>query len=454
MQDNDFTHDDINLTRENYQSCLVPGAVPAAEIDKEIVIFGEDDIIPESMVSKVKPPVCSYIVPKVTHSQWGQVTLPGYLGVPKHRCGALSGFVQCRSCGEWAPYVVHCDSINCPVCYRRAISKAVDKAVQRLHGFKRVVGLDVNPRHMWFSKREWAEMDYDQMQKSVRNMFSRELKGADGVYVIHWYRVNKDTKPRIKAILEEDNRSGSPKYHGAWDILRSGVLGDICDNIHVSPHIHFMGYCWLPPSNEFYDKTGIYYHTVLNSKNHADRYGRDFLFEQQPGSFGFSNEVSRTLTYLLTHCAVKVGASRQILIRPVGRMSQRFLKRTNDIDTEVRTPIHCPRCDGFDLQRGDFDPNGVGYQVMNVSGLPWFRYVWDKFVVKVEGDEPDEYHRGFADEYKNRAFNPDEVYWEYKRKMAALKEQKKERDRQVLLETLQEAEALQINIPLGRSPTS
>jgi len=303
----------------------------------------------------------------VTYSGHHDIVIPG-LGQEnlKLKCGALLGFTICRNCGKLSTYVDHCESVYCPVCSSRVMRRSVKNATQRLHGFMRLNDLRVNPRHYVVSGKGWDEMTYKQVVESWHNIRKRHLPMLSGVAVFHPYRIRDEIKGRLRDLDD----SG---YHGFWDAVKADALGlgDFFEYVVWSPHYHVLGWGKLPRSDWLYIKTGIVYKTKST---------RSFEFVPVADGFGYTSDVMRTLSYLVTHAGVNTEQKRHVLISGIGACSKNRLKETEYADYTVKKDIFCPKCQSYDIERVCLVDDGLGgYRVSRSEDLPPFVWVWKRF---------------------------------------------------------------------------
>ena len=303
----------------------------------------------------------------VTYSGHYNVVIPG-LGQEKvkEKCGALLGFTVCRNCGKLSTYVDHCESVYCPVCSSRVMRRSVKNATQRLHGYMRLNDIRVNPRHYVVSGKGWDNMTYKQVVDSWHNIRKRHLPMLSGVAVFHPYRIRDEVKGRLREL-------GDSGYHGFWDAVKADALGlgDFFEYVVWSPHYHVLGWGKLPRSDWLYIKTGIVYKTKST---------RSFEFVPVADGFGYTSDVMRTLSYLVTHAGVNTEQKQHVLISGIGACSKNRLKETEYADYTVKKDIFCPVCQSYDLERVCLVDDGAGgYRVTESRDLPPFVWVWKRF---------------------------------------------------------------------------
>lgn len=371
------------------------------------------------------------IVRQVTLSQWEQPKVPQNFpilipGTKKEQCEQskkVIGATRCNDCHTIELKVEHCESWNCPVCGQRKVRRQAKNIVERLNGFKQVVNTSSNPRHIVVSSDRWLGMTLEQISKSVNNLFARYLRDLAGVYVIHMFRVRgwDDVKSagthqrfnshdNIKQRLRDYRKLNKDSPADFWGMVKADVLGlgDWRDYLYVSPHIHILGWGYLPNSKTLYEETGganggFIYKT-------KEKEGRSFDFYQSDNSFEFTSDILRTLNYLGSHAAIKqIGNKRRSnrIFRPFGFCSVYKLKETMDVDLMKNKEVRlvedgnkilleklCPTCDsrncvetrlrdirsychaaGFDENYNPVDSEGEIMKEL-VSHIHMFEWVW------------------------------------------------------------------------------
>ena len=303
------------------------------------------------------------------------------------------GFKRCTDCNTVDYYYTHCSSIRCPSHFRAgAMNKAVENALQRIHGYSDLKGygwkfredvktgevcLDENgelekiwcgylPNHVVFSPVVWRSPDilpakchadikkwwnYKGTTKDNPGYF---LRGLDGVYALHMFRIRGwdkrayqsgevpavlyKSEENIKRRLRQYKVDNPDDHRGLWDLVRANVLGlkswrAYC---YVSPHIHFVGYGYIrPKADEFQRRYGIVY---------VNLHHRSYEWTPCEHSHGWTNEVKSTLSYIASHATVLDGMKSPHLFYGVGKCNTRFMEKSGGYYREETRFDVCYNC--------------------------------------------------------------------------------------------------------------
>lgn len=333
------------------------------------------------------------IVRQFTPSQWERHsqpkisdTYPIFIpGIGREQCEDsknVIGAARCGDCGTVEIRVEHCESWECPVCGQRKVRRQARNIVQRLNGFKEAVETKANPRHIVLSSERFKGMSLTQITKSMNNLFARHLREFSGVYVIHPFRIrgwddakrcgaalygsDENIKRRLREYREKAKRDNICCPGDFWTMVKQDVLGlgSWREYVYESPHIHILGWGYLPNSKKFYEETGGAEKCGFVYKT-KEREGRSFDFYQGEDTFGFTSDILRTLNYLGSHAAIMDtdGEERHAnrIFRPFGFCSVRKLrvvekecdegeKKRNRVLDIVIKEVHCPACNSLNCQ--------------------------------------------------------------------------------------------------------
>lgn len=409
------------------------------------------------------------IVREVTLSQWEQqnrqekvkenypVIIPATGLKPCEESQNVIGASRCNDCKTIELKIDHCESWNCPICGMRKVRRQAKNIVNRLNGFKTAIGTTANPRHIVVSSHRWDNMTLEQITKNVNNLFQRYLKELSGVYVIHMFRIRGwdnvkaagsltkfQSADNIKRRLREYREMAGKNKDNIcpsdfWSMIKKDVLGlgGWREYIYVSPHIHIIGWGYLPNSKRLYEETGgVSGGFIYKTK---EKEGRSFDFYQSSGSFDFTSDILKTLYYLGGHGAIisldnERHANR--IFRAFGFCSVHKLKQTlmQDYknDREIKRVLenghimiekHCPTCDslncvdtkirdkhnyckayGFDENYNPLDCEG---NIIKELILPIHKFEWRWYHYQFVGYDVREKALKFAERLPHKTVIPD-----------------------------------------------
>jgi len=297
-------------------------------------------------------------------------------------CGRITGAAVCEHAtledhGEHRTilYGPHCDRWGCPACYKHPMDRAAQAIGQRMFAlvdaFNKELGSlyqagkqarysqfairwginefmdhgwrQLKVRHVVFSPpQDWARdllrsghRGYDRLKKEAQRQAERIGLGVGGIFIVHPYRLNKQTR-RLFARAKDEGFQG-----GIWDWVRG--QGDWWEYAYLSPHVHFLGVGFFQPSDEFYNETGWTY------KTKAPVYGRgkDLI-----------KSIEAVARYIMSHAGAKYnGLDTSIsgqLISWNGILSNQVART---LKTSIEEEAVCP-CGGKLFRYAIEDPEG------------------------------------------------------------------------------------------------
>lgn len=256
--------------------------------------------------------------------------IPG-LDAPYDDCGRVFSVGVCPDCSYKHPIKNYCDRPGCAVCYEHWATKETKKVCERVAGFKaaykEVKGRRVgNPMHVVVEKRgdEIIELvkTSDGIKKYLR-MCADEAKKAgilSSVQIFHLYKIHKEIKPKLKAILKPDG-------NGLWDLVMNDALGlgTLERYVYVAPHVHVAGFGFTPKGKDVYERSG--------------------WFVSNKGRLSKEEDIFRMVRYALLHCAVIPGMKT---VRYYGGLSYNSLGKV--VKSKEWVNVKCPLC-GADLDK-------------------------------------------------------------------------------------------------------
>jgi len=255
-------------------------------------------------------------------------------GEAKDDCGDIDYWGACSSNPDHprVPYFIHCDRLECPVCYTRRISRAAENIAGLTEGFKDSLKADIfrrtgkkgkvySFRHFSFSpsEEEWHSMmdkardriisegKADDMYKLIGPYFKREITkwahiwiDASGLkaynIILHPERIKDEYKEFCQDLADMKNEvlpPGKPKYN-RYTVLKGNP--NKAEYVYFSPHIHTIAYGMTIPTDEW--KKAF---PNVNLKNHSADKKPEYqkLKKQTP-----KETVKAIAYYLLTHAAL------------------------------------------------------------------------------------------------------------------------------------------------------
>lgn len=238
----------------------------------------------------------------------GEYHLPGY-GEPYDSCGAVKFKIVCADCGSTTLALHHCDRKECPTCYTTWSNRRARVATQKLEsGFKQMGGR-YRPRHVVVSlpASTWG-MSYNDVLKLALGLIHRYTRGSyGGTSIGHPWRFEDSQGEALQWKHCDLNREAIAPIFEGYAVYR--------------PHVHFIMFGWIAPSEEIYRDTGVVIHTIAMLPTEQD--------------------VFSCIRYQLTHCGVD---QTHHAIRWFGNMSYNNFVKVSE-STETIYP-RCEVCDG------------------------------------------------------------------------------------------------------------
>lgn len=238
----------------------------------------------------------------------GEYHLPGS-GEPYDSCGSVKFLIHCPQCGNTTPALNYCDRKECPSCYTHWATRRAKVATEKLEsGFRQMSGR-YRPRHVIVSlpASTW-DLPYNDVLTIAREILCKSARGSyGGTYVGHpWRFEDSQGEPLDWKHCDLNIEALAPMYEG-YAVYR--------------PHVHFIMFGWMAPSEEVYQETGVVIHTIDVLPTEGDVFG--------------------CIRYQLTHCGVD---QEHHAIRWFGNMSyNNFMKVSESAETVYP---RCHLCDG------------------------------------------------------------------------------------------------------------
>lgn len=241
----------------------------------------------------------------------GEYHLPGY-GESYDSCNRVKFLIYCPSCGD-EPVEAHdyCDRKECPVCSSHWATRRAKVATEKIESAHRQMGGNGHrrPRHMSVSlpASTW-DLPYNDVLTIARELITKVTVGfCGGTYVGHPWRFEDSQGESLEWKHCDLNRKAVEPIYEGYAVYR--------------PHVHFIMFGWIPPSEEIYEKTGVVIHMIDVLPTEAD--------------------VFWCIRYQLTHCGVD---QEHHAIRWFGGLSYNNFMKVSE-STETVYP-RCPVCDG------------------------------------------------------------------------------------------------------------
>lgn len=224
-------------------------------------------------------------------------------------CGVVKFKYVCQDCGSTHLAKHHCDRAECPVCYGNWATRRARVAAEKLEaGFKQMYPR-FRPRHIVvsFPSSTWYK-PYNELLRMALELIHRFARGSyGGTYIGHPWR-----------FVDSAGRTLQWKHCS----LNREAVEPISEGFAVySPHVHFIMFGWMVPSDEIYQQTGITIKTIAQLPTEKDVFG--------------------CVRYQLTHCGI---SKQHHSIRWFGNMSyNNFVKVSESKETIYP---RCQLCDG------------------------------------------------------------------------------------------------------------
>lgn len=172
-----------------------------------------------------------------------------------------------------------------------------------------------------------------------------------GVIVPHSHRITDGAKEalrvwRVKNSTAAKKRGYEEDYKGFWAMVKDDVLGWGDRGLYLEEgwHVHYVGFGYAMPSDEYYKRTGWVYHHIRDV---------DTAVVTDPITGVSRDPLADLVVYLLSHVPLRRTSSgkAQKMYRFLGACSLSSLrlhrpngKKTLDSDISVSSPVLCPEC--------------------------------------------------------------------------------------------------------------
>jgi len=281
----DITNPTISISDIPNDDHLIHGEIGYSEELNRLC----DEVIPkiESVTYSILPIVSVRHKPPTTGEKKtydflfkSQLRIPGFHGEPKENCGR-GHYARCADNHEESTLTrlesCHDRNCKCPACdegyrYQQAKKVMVKSLLyeeswgkwNRIYAMSNSDRVFTVPRHFEFSlDQEWSKKQF-KTEVGIRawvreiNRVIRVSGMEGGTRCDHSHRTTDRAKQEYREACSREDRWINQGLH-IW-LKKNGIVPETDPKEHywhLAPHTHVLGYGWLIPSDEFFEKTKV-----------------------------------------------------------------------------------------------------------------------------------------------------------------------------------------------------
>lgn len=319
--------------------------------------------------------------------------IPGVGAISKPSiCGSYKTSFACtKDHTHFMQKVPHkCFKTSCPVCFSASLTRASSRIARVFRGYRaRVDSLDLSvdsniaAHHRAMARHlnhfvlsvpvsKYAEgTDERKIIAAARRVAARA--GIEmGMMAVHPWRINEKIKSRlVRKCKKPDLMSDEIKEKKFWALIREDALelGSWRNYVHWSPHVHALGYGYLPSQETPEEKTAFKKLTKGWFVKKIKR-GRNYDIEQIALADCFNgldveDPIAAVAYYILSHAAYRPGRN---LYTFFGLFNPSKLRKNGKPENNKVQAV-CPKCNS-PLAFGE-DVAGVFQYAPGVRGDKW-----------------------------------------------------------------------------------
>lgn len=309
----------------------------------------------------------TYPIDTIFHSEPPLTAIPGTGNQTKPDCGTFrTAFACTKDASHFMQKVPHkCFNLSCPVCFSAALTRASTRIAQKFRGYRARVDtldLDVNPELAYHHRAMAKHLNHFVLSppvgKYAENTVCKKIVAASrriaalvgieaGMMALHPWRIKDEIKPRLgRRCKKVELMAEDTKEKKFWALIREDALGlgSWREYIRWSPHVHILGYGYLPPQETPEEKTAFKKLTKGWFVKKIKR-GSGYDIEQPALIDCFNGQevedpISAVAYYILSHAAYRPGHN---LYSYLGFFNPSKLRKDGKSKNN-KVPVVCPKC--------------------------------------------------------------------------------------------------------------